>query len=526
MDEESFRFSIALFEPFSLRSHLVCPACSSENGKEDGSATKAQRHKVNQNALLRVFVAGFKVERGLAMKDFDVVVLGGGPGGYVAAVRSSQLGLRTALVEKENLGGVCLNWGCVPTKSLLQNAEVVHLLSRGRTFGFEVDHLSANFAEAHKRSRSVVTRQIRRIQLLMKKYSIAVYEGAGRLKGTNQVEIEPSGERLSARNIIIATGARPRELPGNPFDDERVVQYRKAVDLKELPSSAVIVGGGPIGMEFATLWTRYGVKVTVLEMLPHILPLEDEDISAEAEKQFKRSGMHVFTGARVEEIRRDDKGAKVRFVTGGKTEEVTADKVLVAVGFAPNSENLGLEQSGVFVTRGYVDIDLQMRTSVPNIYAIGDVTGKSGLAHTASAQAMIAAEAITGRPTEALDYRNIPRCTYAYPESASVGLTEKQAREQGHEVMVAQAPFAANARALAMDENFGFVKLVGEAAGKKLLGVHLIGAHVTELIAGPAALVRKGARVEELGCTVHPHPSLSETLMEAAHALMGHAIHI
>jgi dihydrolipoamide dehydrogenase len=315
-------------------------------------------------------------------------------------------------------------------------------------------------------------------------------------------------------------------LTGNPFDDERVIHYRKAVDLKEVPSSAVIVGGGPIGMEFATLWRRYGVKVTVLEMLPRILPLEDEDVSVEAERQFKRSGIPIFTGARVEEIRRDDKGVNVRFATGDGTEEISAEKVLVAIGFSPNSENLGLEQSGVLLNRGYIDIDLQMRTSVPNIYAIGDVTGKLGLAHTAAAQGMIAAEAIAGRPTEVLDYSHIPRCTYAYPEVASVGLTEKQAREQGYEVIVARCPFAANAKALAMDENFGFAKLVGEAVGKKLLGVHLIGAHVTELIAGPAALIRKGATVEELGCTVHPHPSLSEALMEAAHAMMGHAIHI
>ncbi|RJR50621.1 MAG: dihydrolipoyl dehydrogenase [Desulfobacteraceae bacterium] len=460
------------------------------------------------------------------MKNFDVIVIGGGPGGYVAAVRASQLGFKTALVEKENLGGVCLNWGCVPTKSLLQNAEVVHTLSRGRTFGFELGALSTNFAEAHKRSRSVVIRQVRRTQLLMKRYSIEVYEGMGRVKGTNLVEVDPSGEKLGARHIILATGARPRALPGNPFDDETIINYRTAVDMRDVPSSVVVVGGGPIGMEFATLWARYGVKVTVLEMLPRIVPLEDEDISMEAEKQFKRSGIQVYTGARVEEILQEDKGARVRFIAGEKSQELPAEKVLVAIGFAPNSEDLGLERAGVFTTRGYIDIDLQMRTSVPNIYAIGDVTGKLGLAHTASAQGMIAAEAIAGRPTEVLDYSNIPRCTYAYPESASVGLTERQAREQGHEVIVSQAPFAANAKALALDENFGFVKLVGEAAGKKLLGIHLIGPHVTELIAGPAALIRKGAAVEELGCTVHPHPSLSEAIMEAAHAMMGHAIHI
>jgi dihydrolipoamide dehydrogenase len=460
------------------------------------------------------------------MKEFDVVVIGGGPGGYVAAVRCSQLGLSTALVEKENIGGVCLNWGCVPTKSLLQNAEVIHLLSRGRAFGFQCDRFSADFAEAHKRSRSIVTRQVRRIQLLMKNHSIALFQGKGRLRGAHEIEVTPSGEILKARNVILATGSRPRQLPASPFDGERVIQYRSAVDLRQVPASAVIVGAGPIGMEFATIWSRYGSKVTVLEMMPQVMPLEDEEISAEAGRQFTRAGIQVLPSALVEEIRIEGEKTQVSFLSGEKREEVSAEKVLVAIGFAPNTEDLGLEQAGIFTNRGYIDIGLQMRTSVPGIYAIGDITGKLNLAHTASAQGMIAAETIAGRPTEILDYNAIPRCTYSYPEIASVGLTERQAREQGYDVIVARCPFAANAKALAMDDNFGFAKLVAEAREKKILGVHLIGAHVTELIAGPAALIRVGARVQELGRTVHPHPSLSEALMEAAHALMGHSIHI
>lgn len=460
------------------------------------------------------------------MKEFDVVIIGGGPGGYVAAVRASQLGLKTALVEKEHLGGVCLNWGCIPTKSLLRNAEVVHLLSRGRTFGFHLENLSVDYSEAHRRSRSVVSRQTKRISILMKNHGIAVHDGVARLASAQEVAIEPSGETLKAKHIILATGARPRPLPGIPFDGERVIHYRRALEWTDVPTSAVIVGAGPIGMEFATLWSRYGAKVTVVEMMPHALPMEDEDISAEAERQFKRVGIKVMTGARVEDITHRGEALDVTVATGDKKEILSAQKVLTAIGFVPWSEDLGLETAGVKTSRGYVEIDGRMATSIPNIYAIGDVTGKLGLAHTASAQGVIAAEAIAGRETEVLDYTNIPRCTYAYPEVASVGLTERQAREQGYDVITAQCPFAANGKALAMDENFGFAKIVAEAGEKKILGVHLIGAHVTELIAGPAGMIRMGATADQLGLTVHPHPTLSEALMEAAHALMGHAIHI
>ncbi|MEW6665382.1 MAG: dihydrolipoyl dehydrogenase [Thermodesulfobacteriota bacterium] len=460
------------------------------------------------------------------MKEFDVVVIGGGPGGYVAALRATQLGMKAALVEKEHLGGVCLNWGCIPTKSLLRNAEVVHSLSRGRTFGFHFENLSVDYAEAHRRSRGVVSRQTRRISILMKNCGIALFEGVARLLNAREAAIEPSGETLKAKNIILATGARPRPLPGAPFDGERVINYRRALELTDVPLSAVIVGAGPIGMEFATLWSRYGAKVTVVEMMPHALPLEDEDISVEAERQFKRVGLRVMTGARAEGVARREDMLDVTIATGEKRDVISAQIVLAAVGFAPNSEGLGLETVGVRTTRGFIDIDEQMRTSIPGIFAIGDVTGKCGLAHAASAQGMIAAEAVAGLRTEALDYTTIPRCTYGYPEVASVGLAERQAKDRGYEVITARCPFAGNGKAVAMDENFGFAKIVAEARGKKILGVHLIGAHVTELIAGPAGLIRLGATAAQLGHTVHPHPTLSEALMEAAHAIMGHSIHL
>jgi dihydrolipoamide dehydrogenase len=459
-------------------------------------------------------------------KEFDVVILGGGPGGYTAAVRASQLGLKTALVEKEHLGGVCLNWGCIPTKSLLRNAEVVHLLTKGRTFGFSLEGFTADYAEAHRRSRSVVARQTRRIAILMKNRSIAVFQGNGSLRNAEEVEVDPTGEILRAKHMILATGAGPRPLPGVPFDGKQVIHYRNALDLTKVPSSVIVAGAGPIGMEFATLWSRYGAKVTVVEMMDRVLPLEDAEISVEAAKQFDKSGIRIMTGTRVEAAASGSGGVEVTVSRGNQKEQVSGELLFAAIGFSPNSAGLGLEEAGVRMTRGHVEVDDRMRTIVPHIYAIGDVTGKLGLAHVASAQAVIAAEAIAGRPTEPLDYPKIPRCTFAYPEVASVGLTEENARKAGYEVVTAQCPFVANGKALAMDENFGFVKIVGEAREKKILGVHMVGAHVTELIAGPATLVRAGAGFDELGHTIHPHPTLSEALMEAAHALMGHAIHL
>lgn len=459
------------------------------------------------------------------MEQFDVIVIGGGPGGYVAAIRASQLGFKTAVIEKESLGGTCLNWGCVPTKSLLRNAEVIHLLSEGRSFGFSFENLSVDYGAAHKRSRQVVSRQTKRIGFLMKNNNIAVYEGAARFEGPKKITIDPSGEKLQAENIIIATGAKSRQIPGVDFDGEKIITFRKALELTEVPSSAVIVGAGPIGMEFATVWNRYGSRVTVVELLPHALPLEDEDICIEAEKQFKRAKINVKTGAMVEAITKTADGVEVAVTAGDKHETISAEKVLVAIGFVANSEDLGLENIGVTTTRGNIDIDDRMKTSVDHIYAIGDATGKLGLAHVASAQGLIAAEAIAGNETPILDYVNIPRCTYAFPEVASVGLTEKQAEDQGFEVITAQSPFVANGKALAMNENFGFVKIVSEAETQKILGVHMVGAHVTELIAGPTGMVTLESNAEDLARTIHPHPTLSEVVMEAAFTLTGKTLH-
>jgi dihydrolipoamide dehydrogenase len=461
-----------------------------------------------------------------AMKQYDVIIIGGGPGGYVAAVRAGQLGLKTALVEKEQLGGTCLNWGCVPTKSLLRNAEVIHLLSKGRQFGFQFDNLRIDYPAAHKRSRSVVSRQTKRVAFLMKNNGIAVFEGSARLATPHEVIIEPSGEKISGKYIIIATGAKPRPLPGTPYDGDKVMNYRRALDLKQVPGSAVIVGAGPIGMEFATLWNRYGTKVTVVELMAHVLPLEDEAVSVEAEKQFKRNGIAIRTDAMVQAVTPSDREVEVRVTMGDKAETISVNTVLVSIGFAANSEGLGLEAVGVVTERGNINVDDQMRTNVDHIYAIGDVNGKMGLAHVASAQGVIAAEAIAGLQTCKLIYHDIPRCTFAHPEIASVGLTESQAREQGYEVATAQCPFVANGKALALEDNSGFAKIVTDAGSKKILGVHMIGGHVTELVAGPTGMISLDADAAQLGQTVHPHPTLSEALMEAAHALCGHAIHI
>lgn len=460
------------------------------------------------------------------MKNYDLIVIGGGPGGYVAAVRAAQLGMNTAVVEREALGGTCLNWGCVPTKSLLRNGEVIHLLSKGRTFGFSFDNLAIDYSAAHKRSRSVVKRQTRRIAALMKNSGVNVYEDTAAFVGMNSIQLKESGTQLEAKNFIVATGAKSRQLPCADYDGEKIISFRKALEMKELPGSAVIVGAGPIGMEFATLWNSYGTKVTVIEAMKNVLPLEDEEVSIEAEKQFKKNGIAIMTGALVDDVATGAEGVEVRVKTVNGDEVISADMVMVSIGFVPNTANLGLEKVGVTTARGAIEVDDAMCTSVSHIYAIGDVNAKMGLAHVASAQAMIAVEAISGKNTTPMQYHNVPRCTYSMPEVASVGLTEQQARDNGHDVATANCPFLANGKAMGMDDNGGFVKIVSDAQSKKILGVHLIGGHVTELISGPTGMMFLDGTVEDLGNTVHPHPTLSEAIMEAAHKLSGHAIHI
>ena len=459
------------------------------------------------------------------MANYDTIVIGGGPGGYVAAIRASQLGQKTAVVEKEHMGGICLNWGCIPTKSLIRNAEIAHLLTQGKTFGFSFDNLKLDYSVAHKRSRQVSGRLVKGIGFLMKKNNIDVLEGLGKLTGPTTIEVD--GTTHTAKNIIIATGGHARVIPGVEINGKTLLTYHQALELIEAPKSMVVIGAGAIGMEFSYVFNSYGTDVTVVEMLPSALPNEDSDISQEIEKQFNRAGVKLKTGTKVEQI--DDQGDQVVVTVSkdGQSEEITTEKVLISIGVGPNSKNIGLEAAGVATDeRGYITIDDQMRTNVANIYAIGDVTGKLALAHVASAQGMIAAEAIAGQPTQPIEYHKMPRCTYTHPEVASVGLTEQQAREQGYDVTTGKFPFQANGKALGMHENTGFVKIVSEKKYNEVLGVHLIGSHVTEMIAGPTGMIGLETTVEELATTVHPHPTMSEAVMEAAHAALGHGIHM
>ncbi len=463
-------------------------------------------------------------------RRYDVVIIGAGPGGYVAAIRAAQLGLKVALVEKEHLGGVCLNWGCIPTKVLLRNAEVVGLLGEGRKFGFTLEGFQADYGAAVKRSRKVSARLVKGVAALMRGNGVQMVEGSGRIAGPGivQVALNDGGEvQLRAAAVIVATGARARAIPGVEVDGERVITSRHALAMGDLPASLVVVGAGPIGMEFAHVWRTYGAQVTVVEMLPRLLPLEDAEVSAEMERAFRRRRVRALTSTRVEGVEPTADGVLVRVrKEGGEEETLAAEKVLVAIGVRPNSENLGLEAAGVELERGWVVVDEQMRTAAPAIYAIGDVTGKLPLAHVASAQGIVAVEDIAGADPQPLDYDAIPRCTYCQPQVASFGLTEAQAREQGYDVRVGRFPFLPNGKALALGENVGFIKLVADGATGRLLGAHLVGPEVTELL--PELVLARSAElsVEAIACTVHAHPTLSEALAEAAHAVFGQPIHI
>jgi dihydrolipoamide dehydrogenase len=400
-----------------------------------------------------------------------------------------------------------------------------NLLQDGKTFGFSFDNLKLDYAVAQKRSRQVSGRLVKGVGFLMKKNKIDVIEGTGTLKSTTEVEVD--GQVHEAKHIIIATGAQAKLFPGIEINGKTLLTYHQALELTEVPESLVVIGAGAIGMEFSYIFKSYGADVTVVEMLPHALPLEDEDISREIEKQFNRAGIKIRTGTMVDKV--DDHGDRVTVTVsqGDETEELKADMALISIGVAPNSQNLGLERAGVEVDdRGFIKIGDKMETNVPNIYAIGDVTGKLALAHVASAQGIMAANAIAGEPTRVLKYENMPRCTYTHPEVASVGLTEAQARERGYKIKTGKFPFQANGKALGMHENTGFVKVVAEDKYNEVLGVHLIGSHVTELVAGPTGMIGLETTLEEIANTVHPHPTLSEVVMEAAHAGLGEPIHM
>jgi dihydrolipoamide dehydrogenase len=464
----------------------------------------------------------------MADTQYDVTVIGAGPGGYVAAIRAAQLGLKVAVVEREHLGGVCLNWGCFPTKALLRNAEVISLLGEGKEFGFTINGFEADFGKAMDRSRKVAGRLVKGVGTLMRKNKVDVIEGTGRLSAANAVEValtEGGSRTVQTRNTVVATGGRSRGIPGITADGERLLTYREAIVLRELPTSVIVVGAGPIGMEFAHIWHTYGAEVTVLEMLPRVLPLEDEEVSAVVERAFKRRKVQVLTGTRVEGLESTESGVRVS-VTDARGERVLeAERVLVAIGVQPNSENLGLESLGVRMAQGNIVVDDQMRPNVPGLYAIGDVTGKLALAHVASAQGIVAAETIAGERVNALDYDAMPRCTYCQPQVASFGLSEAQAGERGHQIKVGRFPFLASGKAVALGERDGFVKIVTDEVSGEILGAHLVGPEVTELL--PELVLARTWELtpDEIARTVHAHPTLSEAIMEAAHGVFGAPIH-
>jgi dihydrolipoamide dehydrogenase len=460
--------------------------------------------------------------------EYDIVVVGGGPGGYVAAIRAAQLGLNVAIIEKSALGGVCLNIGCIPSKALLKNAEVAHLLkNRGKEFGFTMDNLQLDYAVAFKRSRQVSERLVKGVGFLMRKNKIDVFEGTGVLTGQKgvKVNLNDGGEaELKAENIIIATGARPRTLPGVEFDGQRIISYIEGITSDKLADRVIIIGGGVIGVEFAYMWVNYGVDITILEMLPHLLPNEEPEVSEVLEKAYKKLGVKFHTEAMVEKVQKNDKGVAVTLKDGTTME---ADQVMLAINFQPNTENLGLDAAGVKLgERGVIAIDEYMRTNVPNIYAIGDVATEYRLAHIASAMGMVAAETIAGHSTQPLEYRMLPRATYCVPQVASFGYTEEQAREAGYEINVGRFPFQANGKALGLGERDGFVKIIADAQYGEILGAHLVGPEVTELL--PELTLARAAELtaEEIARNVHAHPTLSETLMEAAHEVEGQSVQI
>jgi dihydrolipoamide dehydrogenase len=465
------------------------------------------------------------------MSNYDVVVVGAGPGGYVAAIRATQLGLKTAIVEKEWLGGVCLNVGCIPSKSLLKNAEVAHTLrERGKEFGFRFDNLELDYGIAVKRSRQVSGRLTRGVGFLMKKNNIDVHMGTAKLIAKDTIAVmdaEGKVGELISKNIIIATGASPFILPSVEVDGEKVLTYREAILQDKLPESVIIVGSGAIGVEFATVWNSYGVDVTIVEMLPRIVPNEDEEISAELAKAFAKNKIKTLTNHRVESIETNDQGVTVKATHKDSQVSLKADQVLLAISFKPNTADLGLEDVGVALTqRGAIEIDEHMATSVPGIWAIGDVTAKLMLAHVASAQGIICAENIAGVKTTTLDYVMMPRATYCQPQIASFGWTEAQAKEQDYDIEVGRFPFQANGKALGLGDYTGWVKIISNKKYGEILGAHLIGPEVTELLPELTLAQLMELTPAEIARNVHAHPTLSEVLMEAAHAIEGQAIHI
>ena len=460
---------------------------------------------------------------------YDIIVLGSGPGGYVTAIRASQLGLKVAIIEKENLGGICLNWGCIPTKALLKSAQVFDYLKHASDYGLTVKEFDKDFKAVVKRSRDVADGMSKGVQFLMKKNKIDVIDGFGKIKPGKKVDVTAADGKVtefSADHIIIATGARSRELPNLPQDGKKVIGYRQAMTLPEQPKKMIVVGSGAIGVEFAHFYNAMGTEVTIVEFMPNIVPVEDEDISKQMERSMKKAGVNIMTNASVERIDTSGIGVKAFVKTANGEEVLKADILLSAVGIKTNIENIGLEETGIATDRDKILVNAYYQTNVPGYYAIGDVTPGQALAHVASAEGILCVEKIAGLHVEALDYGNIPGCTYATPEIASVGMTEKQAKEKGYELKIGKFPFSASGKAKASGTPDGFVKVIFDAKYGEWLGCHMIGAGVTDMIAEAVVARKLETTGHEILKAVHPHPTMSEAVMEAVADAYGEVIHL
>lgn len=466
----------------------------------------------------------------MANHNVDVVVIGSGPGGYVAAIRASQLGMKVICVEKSELGGVCLNWGCIPTKALLKNAEYAHFLNHAGDFGFNIPAYTTDMSKVVDRSRKVAGQMSKGVNFLFGKYKVQTVVGWGKIKNNSTVEVsDPNGavtDTITAKHIIIATGARPRMMPGLEVDRVKIITSTEALIQRTTPKSMIIMGAGAIGVEFAYFFNAFGTKVTIVEFADRLLPVEDEDVSKELLRHYKSSGIEVLTSTKVLAAKPTASGAEVTVEQNGQQKTLTADLALNAIGIQANIENIGLEANGVNVERGFIKIDHLMRTNVPNIYAIGDVAGAPWLAHKASAEGIALAEFLAGHGEHGIDYNMIPGCTYCNPQVASIGLTEKKAKEAGYDVRIGKFPFTANGKAHGIGEAKGFVKLVIDNKYGEILGAHLIGPDVTEMIGEIAVAKAAGATGTTLFKTVHAHPTLGESIMEAAAQAYGEAVNI
>lgn len=462
----------------------------------------------------------------MTQTQYDVAIIGGGPGGYVAAIRAAQLGKKTVVIEKAALGGICLNWGCIPTKALLKSAEVLRSAQKAKKFGVMVEGVDVDFPAVIGRSRQVAGSLSKGVDFLMKKNEVDVITGSARLAGNRQIHIE-GPDPITAEHVIIATGARPRPMPGVAFDGETIISSKEAMSLESIPESLVIVGAGAIGVEFADFYAAMGSKVTIVEMLSHLLPIEDEEVSSELEKMFKRKKIKALTNTMVEGITVTDNRASVRVKKeGGDTITLEANKVLVAIGVQGNTENLGLDEAGIILEKGWIKTNDYMQTSVAGIYAIGDVAGPPWLAHVASHEGITAVEHLAGLNVKPMHYDNIPGCTYCTPQVASIGLTERAAREAGYELKIGKFPYRVSGKAMAAGETDGFTKLIYDAKYGELLGAHIIGAEATELIAEIGIARSLEATHETILETIHAHPTLSEMIMEASGLALDRGIHL